>query len=152
MQSFSRHFFSGVLLMGLGITAQGQDAGTELQTDLPGEKIAAPPYGMPITLAQSEKVIAAAKGEAARLKSNLVVIAVTDTHGELVAFARLDDATFHSVAFAQLKARGAARSRRVTATPPTDTAAALTATPDFVTMPGGGNDLQIAKAAVKGMP
>jgi glc operon protein GlcG len=168
MHSFSRHFFSGVLLMGLTITAQAQDAGTEIQTDLPGEKIAAPPYGMPITLAQAEKVIIAAKAEAARLKSNVIVIAVADTHGELVAFARLDDATVHSIAFAQLKARGAARSRRVTATPPTDIAAALAAMPDFVAMPGGipivvggktigavgvsgGNDLQIAKAAVKAL-
>jgi glc operon protein GlcG len=169
MQSFSRLFFSCVLLMGLTITAQAQDAGSEIQTDLPGEKTAAPPYGLPITLAQAEKVIIAAKAEAARLKSNVIVIAVADTHGELVAFARLDDATVHSIAFAQLKARGAARSRRVTATPPTEMAAPLTAMPDFVAMPGGipivvggktigavgvsgGNDLQIANAALKGLP
>jgi glc operon protein GlcG len=155
MRTFSRHFFSGVLLTGLAIAVQAQDA-------------LAPPYGMPITLAQAEKVIVAAKVEAARLKLIVVVIAVADTHGELVAFAKLDDATVHSIEFAQLKARGAARSRRVTATPPTDMAAALTAMPDFVAMPGGipivvggktigavgvsgGNDLQIAEAAVKAL-
>jgi uncharacterized protein GlcG (DUF336 family) len=169
MRTFSRYFLSGVLLAGLAVAVQAQNAGTEIPTDLPGAKTAAPPYGIPITLAQAEKVIAAAKAEAARLQSNLVVIAVTDTHGELVAFARLDDATVHSIEFAQLKARGAARSRRVTATPPTDMAAALTSMPDFVAMPGGipivvggktigavgvsgGNDLQIATAAVKGIP
>ena len=155
MRTFSRHFFSGVLLMTLAVAVQAQDA-------------LAPPYGMPITLALAEKVIVAAKVEAARLRSTVVVIAVTDTHGELVAFAKLDDATVHSIEFAQLKARGAARSRRVTATPPADMAAALTAMPDFVAMPGGipivvggktigavgvsgGDDLQIAKAAVKAL-
>jgi glc operon protein GlcG len=77
-----------------------------------------PPYGMPITLGQAEKVINAAKAEAARLKSGGTAVAVVDTHGELVAFERMDEATFHSVEYAQDKARGAARLRRTTATPP----------------------------------
>lgn len=165
MQAASRYVL-GALLVLLECSANAQ---TPASTDtLPGEKSAAPPYGMPITLAQAEKVIAAAKTEAARLKSNVIVIAVTDTHGELVAFAKMDDATTHSIDFAQVKARGAARSRRMTATPPPDMAAALTAMPDFVSMPGGvpivvagktigavgisgGEDLVIAKAAIKAL-
>jgi len=123
-----------------------------------------PPYGPPITLAQAEKVIAKARAAAAQLGSDVNVIAVVDTHGELVAFIRMDAATLHSVAYAQEKARGAARLRRVTATPPPEMAAALTAMPDFVSMPGGipivhngrtigavgvsgGHDAEIAAAA-----
>ena len=103
----------------------------------PAENGAAPPYGMPITLAQAEKVIKAAREEAARLGSTVNVIAVVDTHGELMAYIRMDDATVHSVEFAQIKASGAARSRRATEMPPADMAATLTAMPDFVSMPGG---------------
>lgn len=56
-----------------------------------------------------------------------LAIAVTDTHGELVALVRMDDSTVHSIEFAQIKARGAARSRRVTATPPPDMVPAVKA-------------------------
>ena len=102
------------------------------------------------------------------MKSTVIAIAVTDTHGELVAFMRMDDATVHSIEFAQIKARGAARSRRVTATPPPEMVAALATMPDFVALPGGipivvdgktigavgvsgGDDLAIARAAVKAL-
>ncbi|MGD9842429.1 MAG: heme-binding protein [Steroidobacteraceae bacterium] len=128
----------------------------------------APSYGMPITLAQADRVIAAAKAEAMRLKTNFNVIAVVDTHGELVAFAKLDDATIHSVAYAQAKARGAALSRRATFTPSVEMAVALASIPDFVPFPGGmpividgktvgavgisgGNDLAVARAAVESL-
>jgi glc operon protein GlcG len=127
-----------------------------------------PPYGPSITLAQAEKVIAAARAAAARLGSDVNVIAVADTHGELVAFIRMDAATLHSVTYAQEKARGAARLRRTTATPPPELAAALTAMPDFVSMPGGipivhdgrtigavgvsgGHDAEIAAAAARSL-
>ena len=61
-----------------------------------------------ITMTQADKVLAAAQSEAARLGSRINAIAVVDTHGELVVFARMDDATIHSIAFAQQKARSAA--------------------------------------------
>jgi len=129
---------------------------------------AAPPYGLPITLAQAEKALGAARAEAARLGSSINAIAIVDTHGELVAFVRMDEATIHSIAFAQQKARGAARSRRATATPPPEMAVALTSMPDFVALPGGvpivvngrtlgaigvsgGNDLAIAMAGVNAL-
>jgi glc operon protein GlcG len=135
---------------------------------VPGMTEAAPPYGMPISMAQADKVLAAAQAEAARLSSHINAIAVVDTHGELVVFARMDDATIHSIAFAQQKARSAARSRRASATPPPEMAAALTSMPDFVALPGGvpivlngktigaigvsgGNDLAIALAGVNAL-
>lgn len=156
-----------ITLLALAITHPTAQAANS-DAPLPGEQSAAPPYGLPVTLAQAEKVIAAARAEAGRLNSTVNVIAVVDTHGELVAFARMDDATTHSIEFAQVKARGAARSRRVTATPPADMAAALTAMPDFVSMPGGiplvvnnktigavgvsgGEDTAIARAAAKAL-
>ena len=156
-----------LVLTAVSQAAQAQQP-AEAAGELPGEKSAAPPYGLPITLAQAEKVVAAARAEAARLKSSVNAIAVVDTHGELVAFVRMDDATAHSVEYAQIKARGAARSRRLTATPPPEMAVALTSMPDFVAMPGGvplvldnktigavgvsgGEDLAIARAAVKAL-
>jgi glc operon protein GlcG len=134
----------------------------------PAQAEMSPPYGLPITLAQAEKVIVSARAAAARLGSDVNVIAVVDTHGELVAFVRMDAATLHSVAYAQEKARGAARLRRATETPPPEMAAALTAMPDFVSMPGGipivhdgrtigavgvsgGHDAEIARAASRAL-
>lgn len=134
----------------------------------PAQAEMSPPYGPPITLAQAERVIVAARAAAARLSSDVNVIAVVDTHGELVAFVRMDAATLHSVTYAQEKARGAARLRRATETPPPEMAAALTAMPDFVSMPGGipivhdgrtigavgvsgGHDAEIAKAASRAL-
>lgn len=150
----------------VGQAQQVPGSGPSTSTADPGPS---PAYGMPITLMQAEKVLGAAKAEAARLKSTGNAIAVVDTHGELVAFERMDDSTFHSVEYAQIKARGAARLRRASATPPAEMAAALTAMPDFVSMPGGipivvdgktigavgvsgGNDLAVAKAAAAALP
>jgi glc operon protein GlcG len=164
----ARPWICGLLLLGMTLGVQGQQPAVDTAGELPGEKSAAPPYGMPVTLAQAEKVLAAGRAEAARLKSTVNAIAVTDTHGELVAFIRMDDSTVHSIEFAQIKARGAARSRRVTATPPPDMVAALATMPDFVALPGGipivvdgktvgavgvsgGEDLAIARAAAKAL-
>jgi len=71
------------------------------------------PYGAPIGLEAAQKLIAAVEAEAAkhRWKMN---IAVVDTHGDLVAFARMDGAQIASVAVAQHKARAAASFRRPT--------------------------------------
>jgi len=151
---------SGLALTSFSRAQQPPVAGPATAAADPG---ATPAYGLPITLSQAEKVLNAAKAEAVRLKSTVNAIAVVDTHGELVAFERMDESTFHSVQYAQVKASGAARLRRATATPPPEMAAALTAMPDFVSMPGGvpivadgktvgaigvsgGNDLIIAKA------
>jgi glc operon protein GlcG len=69
------------------------------------------PYGTPIGLETAQKLIAAVEAEAAkhRWKMN---IAVVDTHGDLVAFARMDGAQLASINISQGKARTAARYRR----------------------------------------
>ncbi len=69
------------------------------------------PYGMPIGAELAQRAIAAVVAEAAkhRWKMN---IAVVDTHGELVAFLRMDGAQFASGGVSQGKARTAARFRR----------------------------------------
>jgi len=71
------------------------------------------PYGMPIGLEQARKVIAAVEAEAAKHRWKLN-IAVVDTHGELVHFARMDGAQLASIGISQGKARTAARFRRET--------------------------------------
>jgi glc operon protein GlcG len=69
------------------------------------------PYGAPIDLEAAKKLVTAVEAEAAkhRWKMN---IAVVDTHGDLVAFARMDGAQLSSINISQGKARTAARSRR----------------------------------------
>jgi glc operon protein GlcG len=170
MRNVSRCLSILTLWMVAGL-AGAQQAPSTAQEVLPGQMSPSPPYGPPLTLAQAEKVLAAAKSEAHRLKASAVVIAVVGPYGELVAFAKMDDATIHSIAYAQQKAQSAARLRRVTNTPPPDMAAALTSMPDFTAMPGGvpiveagktiggvgisgaenGGDLIIAKAASKAL-
>jgi uncharacterized protein GlcG (DUF336 family) len=71
------------------------------------------PYGMPIGLDQARKVVAAIEAEAAKHRWKLN-IAVVDTHGELVHFARMDGAQLGSIGVSQGKARTAARFRRET--------------------------------------
>jgi glc operon protein GlcG len=69
------------------------------------------PYGTPVTTETAKRLIAAVEAEAAkhRWKMN---IAVVDTHGELVAFLRMEGAQLASIGIAQGKARTAARFRR----------------------------------------
>jgi uncharacterized protein GlcG (DUF336 family) len=71
------------------------------------------PYGMPIGLEQAKQVLAAAEAEAKK-RNWKMNIAVVDTHGELVHFARMDGAQLASVPISIGKARTAARFRRET--------------------------------------
>ncbi len=71
------------------------------------------PYGMPISLEAAQKLVAAVEAEAVKHGWKLN-IAVADTHGELVAFARMDGAMLISIGVSQGKARTAARTRRET--------------------------------------
>jgi len=71
------------------------------------------PYGMPIGLEQAKQVLAAAEAEAKK-RNWKMNIAVVDTHGELVHFARMDGAQLASVSISIGKARTAARFRRET--------------------------------------
>lgn len=71
------------------------------------------PYGMPITLDQAKKAMAAAEAEAKKNNWN-VVIAIVDSGGHLVMLQRLDNTQFGSVKVATEKAHGAAAFRRPT--------------------------------------
>lgn len=70
-------------------------------------------YGNPITLAEARRVVDAAEAEAA---SNgwAVVIAVTDSGGNLVLLQRMDHAQLGSVDIARAKAATAVRFKRPT--------------------------------------
>jgi glc operon protein GlcG len=66
-----------------------------------------------LTLQAAKTMLAAAEAEA-RKNNWTMSIAVVDAAGELIAFQRMDDAPFGSIAVAQGKARTAARFRRPT--------------------------------------
>lgn len=69
-----------------------------------------PPYGAPIGLEAAQVLIGRAV-ETARARGFRMAIAVVEPSGELVAFARMDDAQYGSITVAQSKARSAARFR-----------------------------------------
>jgi glc operon protein GlcG len=66
-----------------------------------------------LTLQAAKTMLAAAEAEA-RKNNWTMSIAVVDAAGELIAFDRMDEAPFSSIAVAQGKARTAARFRRPT--------------------------------------
>lgn len=72
-----------------------------------------PSYGPSINLEQARKVLAVAQAEA-RKNNWPVAIAVVDTHGDLVAFEKMDDTQIASVQVAQDKGSSAAIYRRPT--------------------------------------
>jgi len=71
------------------------------------------PYGTPISLERAQAAIAAAVGESKKRDWKLNV-AVVDSGGRLVAFARMDGAQLGSIAISEHKARAAAMYRRET--------------------------------------
>jgi len=71
------------------------------------------PYGPPISLDRAQAVVLAAETEAKKHDWKLN-IAVVDSGGNLVAFARMDGAQLASIAISQHKARAAAMFRRPT--------------------------------------
>jgi glc operon protein GlcG len=71
------------------------------------------PYGAPIGLDQAKRLVARVEADA-KQRGWPMAIAVVDTHGELVAFSRMDGAQLDATTIAQRKARIAARLRRET--------------------------------------
>jgi uncharacterized protein GlcG (DUF336 family) len=69
------------------------------------------PYGQSIGLEQAKQLVAAAEA-AAKARNWKMVIAVVDSHGDLVHFSRMDGALLASINVAQGKARTSARFRR----------------------------------------
>ena len=66
-----------------------------------------------IDYAEAQKIVDLIVEKAAHLQKSLVV-AVTDSHGELIAFARMDGAPISSIRVAANKAWTAARERKTT--------------------------------------
>jgi uncharacterized protein GlcG (DUF336 family) len=71
------------------------------------------PYGTSVDLDTAKRLLAIAEAEAKK-RDWKMDIAVVDTHGELVAFERMDGAQMASIAISQAKARTSARFRRET--------------------------------------
>ena len=71
------------------------------------------PYGAPISLQKAQDAIVAAVAEANK-HGWLLNVAVVDSGGNLVTFARMDGAQLASISIAEHKARAAARYRRPT--------------------------------------
>lgn len=71
------------------------------------------PYGAPIALDRSQGLVAAAVAESKKHDWKMNV-AVVDSGGNLVAFARMDGAQLASISIAEHKARAAVKYRRET--------------------------------------
>jgi glc operon protein GlcG len=71
------------------------------------------PYGTSIGLDTAKKLLAIAETEAMKRDWKMNV-AVVDTHGELLAFERMNGAQYASITISQNKARTSARFRRET--------------------------------------
>ena len=102
---------SVVLVAALPVSAQQSPAPAAGGT--PDKVPFATPYGAPIALDKARGLVDAAMAEATK-RGWPLNIAVVDTHGDLVAFARMDGAMLASIGIAQRKARTAARFRRET--------------------------------------
>lgn len=71
------------------------------------------PYGAPISLAQAQKIAAAARVEAAK-NGWREVVAIVEPNGALVYFSKMDDTQYGSIKVALNKATSAALFRRPT--------------------------------------
>ena len=90
--------------------------GARAQTLPPGVPAAMPfdiPYGAPISLAEAQKVAAAAVAAASHWNWKEAVT-IVDPDGELVFFEKMDGTQIASIGISQDKARAAARYRRAT--------------------------------------
>jgi glc operon protein GlcG len=103
---------TAALLDGGGASAQQQPAPNPLDA-VPEKAPFSTPYGAPIALSRAQAALQAALDEAGK-RSWPMNIAVVDSGGNLVTFARMDGAQLGSIAIAEHKARAAVRFRRPT--------------------------------------
>jgi glc operon protein GlcG len=103
---------AALIVAGGGRAQQQQPAANPLDV-VPDKMPFDVPYGAPISLERAQAVIAAAEAEAKKhdWKMNLAVV---DSGGNLVAFARMDGGQLASIAISEHKARAAATFRRET--------------------------------------
>jgi uncharacterized protein GlcG (DUF336 family) len=101
-------FATGLLAAGSAYAQQAPDLNA-VPEDMPFNI----PYGAPISAEKAQSLIQTAVAEAAKHKWAMNV-AVVDSHGDLVAFERMDGAQLASISISQHKARTAVRYRRET--------------------------------------
>jgi uncharacterized protein GlcG (DUF336 family) len=95
-------------------SAHAQQAAAPSPLDVVPEKLPFNvPYGAPITLGRAQAAVQAAMEEASK-RGWPMNIAVLDSGGNMVTFARMDGALLASISIAQHKARVAVRFRRPT--------------------------------------
>jgi glc operon protein GlcG len=105
---------SGLLAAGGANAQQSTTPAGPNPLDVVPEKMPfATPYGTPISLEKAQAAVQAAIAEANKRGWPLDV-AVVDSGGNLVAFARMDGAQIGSIAVSEHKARAAAKFRRPT--------------------------------------
>lgn len=103
-----------LLILALALIATPVASQTPAQTPAPVPAAApAPPYGAPIGLETAQALIDRAI-TAASARGFRMAFAVVEPSGELVAFGRMDDVQYGSIAISQAKARSAARFRTAT--------------------------------------
>ena len=103
---------SGILLSAGAVNAQQPAAPYPLDA-IPDKMPFDTPYGAPISLERAEAAIKAAVAEATK-KGWPMNVAVVDSGGNLMAFARMDRAQLASIAVSEHKARAAVTFRRPT--------------------------------------
>jgi len=104
---------SGLLLTGASASFAQQPATPNPLDVVPDKMPFDVPYGAPIALDRAQAVVDAAVAEAKRHNWKMNV-AVVDSGGNLVAFARMDGAQLASIQISEHKARAAATFRRET--------------------------------------
>ncbi len=104
---------TALLAGGSALAQQPQAAGQSPMDVVPEKMPFNTPYGTPISLGKAQAAIAAAIAEANKRGWPLNV-AVVDSGGNLVTFARMDGAQLASIAISEHKARAAAKYRRPT--------------------------------------
>lgn len=104
---------NGFLAAGAANAQQTTPGGPNPLDVVPDKMPFSTPYGTPISLEKAQAAVQAAVAEANKHSWPLNV-AVVDSGGNLVAFARMDGAQLGSIAVSEHKARAAAKFRRPT--------------------------------------
>lgn len=114
VSEFTAIVLAAALLAGGSALAQQPQAAAQNPMDVVPEKMPFnTPYGAPISLEKAQAAIAAAITEANK-RGWFLNVAVVDSGGNLVTFARMDGAQLASIAISEHKARVAAKYRRPT--------------------------------------
>jgi glc operon protein GlcG len=114
IRTWSALALAAALLASSQVKAQQPPAAGQNPMDVVPEKMPFnTPYGPPISLEKAQAAIQAALAEANKRGWQLNV-AVVDSGGNLVTFARMDGAQLASIAISEHKARAAAKYRRPT--------------------------------------